>query len=53
MKRFNGICIITEEVHRLRDFYRDVLQVETEGEDVFGAFSTEGALNSHPARLEE
>jgi len=43
MKRFNGICIITQDVQRLRDFYRDVLTVEAEGEDVFVAFVTEGA----------
>jgi catechol 2,3-dioxygenase-like lactoylglutathione lyase family enzyme len=43
MRRFNGICIVTRDVRRLRDFYRDVLQVESEGDDVFTAFSTEGA----------
>jgi catechol 2,3-dioxygenase-like lactoylglutathione lyase family enzyme len=42
MSRFNGICIITQDVRRLRDFYRDVLQAEAEGDDVFIAFSTEG-----------
>ena len=43
MKRFSGICIITEDVRRLRDFYREVLQVEPQGDDVFTAFQTEGA----------
>ena len=43
MRRFNGICIVTRDVRRLHDFYRDVLQVESEGEDVFIVFSTEGA----------
>ena len=42
MRRFVGICIITRDVPRLRDFYREALQVEPEGEDVFAAFSTEG-----------
>jgi catechol 2,3-dioxygenase-like lactoylglutathione lyase family enzyme len=43
MKRFDGICIITRDVRRLREFYRDVLRVEAEGDDAFTAFSTEGA----------
>jgi catechol 2,3-dioxygenase-like lactoylglutathione lyase family enzyme len=43
MKRFNGICIVTRDVRRLRDFYRDVLEVESQGEGVFVALSTEGA----------
>ena len=43
MKRFKGICIITQDVQRLRDFYRDVLNVEAEREDVFVTFLTEGA----------
>jgi catechol 2,3-dioxygenase-like lactoylglutathione lyase family enzyme len=43
MRRFNGICIVTRDVRRLHNFYRDVLQVESQGEDVFVAFSTEGA----------
>ncbi len=44
--RFNGICIISQDVRRLRDFYRDVLQVEAEGENVFVALSTDGAVLS-------
>jgi hypothetical protein len=27
MRRFDGICIVTRDVQRLRDFYHDVLQV--------------------------
>ena len=43
MRRFDGICIVTRDVGRLHDFYRDVLQVDSEGEDIFIAFSTKGA----------
>ena len=43
MRRFNGICIITPDVRRLRDFYRSVLEVESEGDDVFAYFSALGA----------
>ena len=43
MRRFSGICIITRDVQRMHDFYRDVLHVESEGDDVFVAFTTEGA----------
>jgi catechol 2,3-dioxygenase-like lactoylglutathione lyase family enzyme len=41
--RFSGICIITQDVARLRDFYRAVLQVGAEGDDTFTAFSIDGA----------
>jgi len=46
MRRFNGICIITRDMRRLCDFYRDVLQIEAEGNDTFVAFSTGGAVLS-------
>ena len=46
MTRFNGICIIARDVRRLHDFYRDVLEVESEGDDVFAVLSTEGATLS-------
>ena len=26
MKRFNGICIVTQDVRRLSDYYQNVLQ---------------------------
>lgn len=42
MRRFIGVCIITRDVPRLRDFYREALHVEPEGEGVFVAFSSEG-----------
>jgi predicted enzyme related to lactoylglutathione lyase len=43
VKHFNGICIITRDVKRLRGFYQDVLQVESEGDDAFAQLSIEGA----------
>lgn len=38
MKQFKGVCIITRDVRRLRDFYRAVLQADPEGDDVFTTF---------------
>ena len=46
MKRFNGICIITRNVPELRNFYRDVLQADFEGDDNFTVFSNEGVILS-------
>ncbi len=43
MRRFDGICIITQDVGRMRDFYRDVLEMQAEGDDTFIALSTEGS----------
>jgi predicted enzyme related to lactoylglutathione lyase len=43
VRAFSGICIITHDVRRLRDFYRDVLQVQTEGEGDFVSLATRGA----------
>lgn len=43
MKRFRGICIITQDVPRLRHFYCDVLQVAAEGDARFATFSMAGA----------
>ena len=43
MKRFNSVCIITQDVRGLRDFYQSVLEVAAEGNDVFVVFSTPGA----------
>lgn len=40
MRRFNSICIITRDIQKLRNFYREVLQADPEGDDVFTAFST-------------
>ena len=41
--RFNGICLVTRDVSRLRNFYRSILQVEAEGDDTFVTLATEGA----------
>jgi catechol 2,3-dioxygenase-like lactoylglutathione lyase family enzyme/predicted SnoaL-like aldol condensation-catalyzing enzyme len=46
VKQFNGICIITQDVQKLRNFYRDVLQTDPEGDDVFATFSTAAATLS-------
>jgi len=43
MRRFHGICLITRDVARLRAFYRDVLELEPEGDGAFCAFPTPGA----------
>lgn len=44
--KFNGICIVTQDVARLRSFYERVLGVEATGDDTFTAFSTKGAALS-------
>jgi catechol 2,3-dioxygenase-like lactoylglutathione lyase family enzyme len=43
MKRqFNDICLVTQNVRKLRDFYQDVFQVQTEESDTFVAFEPVG-----------
>jgi len=44
--RVHGICIVTDDVARLRAFYADALQVDAEGDDTFTAFGTDGAALS-------
>ena len=44
--RFNGICLVTRDVLRLRSFYTAILQVEAEGDDMFTMLSTQGAALS-------
>ena len=46
MPRFNGICLVTPDVIRLRDFYRTVLDVEGEGTESFVQLKTSGAVIS-------
>jgi hypothetical protein len=46
MRLFNGICIITLDVRRLREFYRAVLQIDAQGDDAFVSFSPPGAALS-------
>jgi len=43
MKRFNGICIITPDMGRLCNFYRELLQGELEGDETSAIVLTEGA----------
>jgi catechol 2,3-dioxygenase-like lactoylglutathione lyase family enzyme len=40
MKPFNSICIVTKDVHRLREFYRAVLEEEPQGDEVFAWFTS-------------
>jgi catechol 2,3-dioxygenase-like lactoylglutathione lyase family enzyme len=44
--RFNGICLVTRDVLRLRGFYSAILQVGAEGDDTFTTLSTRGAALS-------
>jgi catechol 2,3-dioxygenase-like lactoylglutathione lyase family enzyme len=44
--RFNGICLVTRDVLRLRSFYAAILQVEVKGDDTFTMLSTQGAALS-------
>ena len=44
--RFNGICLVTRDVLRLRSFYAAILQVEAEGDGMFTMLSTQGAALS-------
>jgi catechol 2,3-dioxygenase-like lactoylglutathione lyase family enzyme len=44
--RFNGICLVTRDVPRLRGFYATILQVEAEGDDTFTILATQGAVLS-------
>jgi catechol 2,3-dioxygenase-like lactoylglutathione lyase family enzyme len=43
MKSITGICIITPDVARLRDFYCALLQTSAEGDDVFATLALGGA----------
>ncbi len=43
MRRFQGVCLITRDVRRLREFYEHILQVQAEGDDGFVTFPTVGA----------
>lgn len=44
--RFHGICLVTRNVARLRNFYEAVLQLKAEGDDTFTILSTQGAALS-------
>lgn len=43
MKSLKSICLITQDVQSLRDFYQNVLEVIPEGDDSFVVFSASGA----------
>jgi predicted enzyme related to lactoylglutathione lyase len=42
MKKVTSICLITENLPGLRDFYQQLLEIEPEGNDEFVAFSGPG-----------
>jgi catechol 2,3-dioxygenase-like lactoylglutathione lyase family enzyme len=44
--QFRGVCLITREVRRLREFYEKVLQVKAEGDEIFATFPRIGAVLS-------
>ena len=44
--RFNGICLVTRDMPRLRSFYTSILQADAEGDDTFMRLSTQGAALS-------
>jgi catechol 2,3-dioxygenase-like lactoylglutathione lyase family enzyme len=44
--RITGICIVTDDVARLRAFYERVLGVETDGDDTFASVGADGAALS-------
>jgi catechol 2,3-dioxygenase-like lactoylglutathione lyase family enzyme len=46
VNKFNGVCIVTQDVARMRSFYESVLGVETTGDDTFAVISTKGAALS-------
>jgi catechol 2,3-dioxygenase-like lactoylglutathione lyase family enzyme len=41
--KFNGICLVTQDVARLRNFYISLLQVKADGDDTFTMLATQGA----------
>jgi uncharacterized glyoxalase superfamily protein PhnB len=43
MKKLTGICLITQNVPALADFYSQVLDVAAEGNDMHSELHTEGA----------
>ncbi len=46
LMRFNGICLVSPNVKRLREFYESALRVEAEGNDVHVKLETAGAVLS-------
>lgn len=54
-RQLGSICLITENVAELRDFYKDVLQCPAEDSEIFVSFPTEGAQLTifHTAGMEQ
>jgi predicted enzyme related to lactoylglutathione lyase len=42
MKKLKSICLVTQDVHELCDFYSRVLELSPEGDDSFAVFSSPG-----------
>ena len=42
MKKLNSVCLISQNVPELRNFYQHVLEVTAEGDDDFAEFSVPG-----------
>jgi catechol 2,3-dioxygenase-like lactoylglutathione lyase family enzyme len=43
MKTFTGLCLITQDVLKLSAFYRDLLEVEVQGDERHAELLTQGA----------
>jgi uncharacterized glyoxalase superfamily protein PhnB len=43
MKKLTGLCLITQDVLRLSTFYRDLLEVEMQGDHIHVELFTQGA----------
>ena len=43
MKKLKSVCLITQNLPELRDFYEKVLETSPEGDDLFVLFSLPGA----------
>ena len=41
-----GVCLITNDVPALRNFYKKVLEVESDGDDVYTVLKTKGIVLS-------
>lgn len=45
-RRLSGVCLITEDVRRLGEFYRAVLDQDGEVDDVYSSFNIDGVVLS-------
>ena len=46
MKRLSGLCIITPDVERIRDFYSRVLDVTFDGDAAYASYTSQGIVLS-------